>query len=86
MQRLLSLVTLVALIGVGWFVAGNFKIEGLDNVSVKPREKPADTPWSNPTDNDPTNQAALPSAPRALPAADHRGKQSIRIASFNIQV
>lgn len=86
MQRLLSVVTLVVLIGLGWLFASNFKIEGLNNVQVKQRgsAEPAEpTSWDD-APSEVSSQAMLPSPEREQPNVAHQGK-TIRIASFNIQ-
>ena len=83
MQRLLSLMTLVVLIGLGWFFASNFKIEGLKDFALKPDEQ-AEQPTSWDGTSAPTQQAALPAPSRPRPPVAHQGN-ALRIASFNIQ-
>lgn len=84
MQRLLSFVTLVVLLGLGWVFASNFKIEGLTKKDAPTAGDTSQTTW------DGTFPTAAP--PGTLPPATppptvaHDGKQTIRVASFNIQV
>jgi deoxyribonuclease-1-like protein len=70
MRRFIMLVLLAALVGGGWYVLQNYKIEGLDHFSLTPRDAASD-PSQSPG-------GALP------PVARQGG--AIRIASFNIQV
>ncbi|MBN1855283.1 MAG: endonuclease/exonuclease/phosphatase [Pirellulales bacterium] len=79
MQRFLSLVTLVVLLGLGWFFASNFRVEGLRNVEIKPRsESHPETSMGTST----VSTGMVPVTP--LPKVARQG-ESIKIASFHIQ-
>ena len=69
MRRFLLLVVGLAVASGGWFFSKNFKIEGLDSLSLSPREGTS------------AGVSYGPDQPGVL-----RGGNSIRIASFNIQV
>lgn len=73
MRRLIFLLLLAGLGGGGWYFLKNFEIEGLDQLAVKPRDESAadEDPWAR-------REVAVP------PIA--RTENTIRIASFNIQV
>jgi deoxyribonuclease-1-like protein len=68
MRKLLGL---AILIGAGYFTLQNFKIEGLEKITLKPRSRDANT-----------QEVAIDDAPPAV----QRREQTIRVASFNIQV
>lgn len=70
MQKILSLLTLVALLGGGWYASRNFKIEGLDDVRLIPQDG---------------GQSEFSRDARPLPPVRHNDR-TIRIATFNIQV
>jgi len=81
MKRLaLGMMTLLALAGGGYGFLQKFKIEGLDHLRVVERDEPLFTPGE--TVDQPA--AVLHSTATGVPVA--RSGDTIRIASFNIQV
>jgi deoxyribonuclease-1-like protein len=72
MKKLFSMLVLAALGGAGWIFQQNFQVSGLDKVAVKPRAA--------------SNQPADVTADGDVMVPVARDRNTIRVASFNIQV
>lgn len=83
MRRLLGFVLLLVLIAGAWLFFTRYEIIGLDQVSIRPRE--GQRAFSLPGFGDLAGSITTQEAPQAAPPVERHG-DTIRIASFNIQV
>ncbi|MCC9606290.1 endonuclease/exonuclease/phosphatase family protein [Blastopirellula sp. JC732] len=77
MNKASGLVLVAIVCGGGWFFFQNYRVEGLEGLKVVPRNAAASTDGSG-------GGNALLASNRTVPIA--RGGETVRIASFNIQV